>query len=272
MVAMKLLAPNPPQNQLPLFVFLSGMDGSGQLLHRQLEGLGKQFDIRCLALPVDDLSGWDGLVEQAQRLISQARGQAPEQRHRPIYLCGESFGGCLALKLAAHTPELFQRLIVINPASSFSRLPWLYWGSSFASWLPTPLFHLSAVGLVPFLVETERVISPDRDALLRVMQAVTPQATAWRLQLLRHFRLNSIDLSQLKMPVLLVAGGCDRLLPSVQEIQTLARQLPRAQTHFLAKSGHACLLEKEVHLAEILRQHESRLTQTLGSPGSSMLR
>lgn len=262
---MKLLAPNllpnpPNDQQLPLFIFLSGMDGSGQLLHRQLEGLGKQFDIRCLALPVDDLSSWEGLVEQAQQLIAQERGQergqAPENHHRPVYLCGESFGGCLALKLAANQPDLFERVILINPASSFSRLPWLYWGSSVTSWLPAPLFQLSAVGLVPFLVNLERVLAADRDALLRVMQAVTPQATAWRLQLLRHFRLDSIELSQLKMPVLLVAGERDRLLPSVQEVQNMARQLPRAQTHLLPKSGHACLLEKDVHLAEILQQHE----------------
>jgi pimeloyl-ACP methyl ester carboxylesterase len=271
MVAMKLLSPNPPNDQLPLFVFLPGMDGSGQLLHRQLEGLGKRFDVRCLALPVDDVSEWDRLVEQVTQLITQEmaketaqeRSQKQKNSLRPIYLCGESFGGCLALKLAAYRPKLFQRLILINPASSFSRLPWLYWGSSFADWLPTPLFHLSAMGLVPFLVDPERVLSADCDALLRVMQAVTPQAAAWRLRLLRHFRIDSIDLFRLHMPVLLVAGDCDRLLPSSQEIRQIAQQLPMAQTHFLAKSGHACLLEQEVNLGEILQQYESRIAEVV---------
>lgn len=264
---MKLLSPNPPNDRLPLFVFLPGMDGSGQLLHRQLEGLEKRFDVRCLALPVDDLSEWDRLVKRATQLIAQertpARNGIERNSPRPIYLCGESFGGCLAIKLAVHRPQLFQRLILINPASSFSRLPWLYWGSSFTDWLPTPLFHLSAMGLVPFLVETERVSPADRNALLRVMQAVTPQTAAWRLRLLRHFWLDSIDLSRLKMPVLLVAGGCDRLLPSTQEIRHIAQQLPRAQMHLLAQSGHACLLEEDVNLGEILQQHEARMAEAV---------
>jgi pimeloyl-ACP methyl ester carboxylesterase len=275
MVAMKLLSPNPVNDQLPLFIFLPGMDGSGQLLHRQVASLGRHFDLRCLALPVDDQSEWESLVEQVTELIVQERGpetgpeRGPERGlergdlHRPIYLCGESFGGCLALKLAAHRPELFQHLILVNPASSFTRLPWLYWGSPITDWLPEPLFHLSAMGLVPFLIEPERVVAEDRDALLRMMQSVAPQTAAWRLRLLRHFELDSINFSRLTMPVLLVAGGGDRLLPSAQEIQRIAQKLPIVKTHILAQSGHACLLEQDVNLSEILQQYESPIAETV---------
>ncbi len=48
----------------PLFIFLPGMDGTGQLLRPQLAGLRTAFDIRCLSIPSEDLTDWDGLVEQ----------------------------------------------------------------------------------------------------------------------------------------------------------------------------------------------------------------
>lgn len=240
--------PSAPPASRPLFVFLPGMDGSGRLLGRQLEGLGTSFDVRCLSLPVNDLSAWPTLAMRVTRLIAEER----DRTGQPVYLCAESFGGCLALLVALYQPSLLHRLILINPASSFSRLPWLQWGSLFSELLPPPLYGLSALGLEPFLIIPERVTPTDRALLLKTMQSVQPQTAAWRLRLLRSFNLDRERLESLKLPVLLVAGERDRLLPSADEIRRIAERLPQAQTYFLPHSGHACLLEKDVNLGEIL--------------------
>jgi hypothetical protein len=50
------LAPKRLQPQYPLFVFLPGMDGTGQLLRSQTAGLEVAFDVRCLAIPPDDFT------------------------------------------------------------------------------------------------------------------------------------------------------------------------------------------------------------------------
>ena len=160
---LRLLRPKEPEPTRPLLVFLPGMDGTGQLLGTQLDGLEAVFDIRCLSIPSDDLTGWSGLVEQTAALI-QAEGRLGTTR--PVYLCGESFGGCLALKLAAYSPELFDRMILVNPASSFSRQPAMGWGATFVQWLPDPLYRLSTVGLLPFLIAPERVDPQTRRKLL----------------------------------------------------------------------------------------------------------
>jgi len=52
------------QPEYPLFVFLPGMDGTGQLLRSQTAGLEVAFDVRCLAIPRDDLTSWDVLTER----------------------------------------------------------------------------------------------------------------------------------------------------------------------------------------------------------------
>ncbi len=246
---LRFLKPKQSKVNYPLFVFLPGLDGTGQLLTNQLPALEKFFDVRCLSIPADDLSDWTGLVEQTADLI-----QAEQQLalSRPIYICGESFGGCLALKLAAYSLDLFDRMILINPASSFSRQPIMGWGSTVVKWLPTPFYQISTIGLLPFLIASERISPQNRNRLLTAMRSVTAKSAAWRLSLLNDFNLDEIPLNQIPQPVLIMASEADRLLPSVTEADRLVRYLPNARKILLPDSGHACLLERELRLEEIL--------------------
>ena len=91
--ALRLIASRPRTPSRPLFVFLPGMDGSGALLQPQVAGLSTSFDIRCLSIPPNDLSGWEALTEQVAALIRVEQQQHPG---RTTTVCGESFGGCLA--------------------------------------------------------------------------------------------------------------------------------------------------------------------------------
>ncbi|MGB7416904.1 MAG: alpha/beta hydrolase [Thermosynechococcaceae cyanobacterium] len=247
-VPLQFLMPKPLQPNKPLFIFLPGMDGTGQLLRRQLDGLGQCFDIRCLSIPAADLSDWNALAANVVNLIET------EQPQRQVYLCGESFGGCLALKVATVAPTLFHRLVLVNPATAFSRLPWMRLASSVSQFLPSPLYTASAMGLIPFLIAWDRVEASDRNDLFKAMQSVEPQSATWRLNLLRQFDLLKLPLSKVTSPALIITGVKDRLLPSVDEGQRLLSCLPKAQATVLKNSGHACLLEKEVNLHEILHR------------------
>ena len=234
----------------PLFVYLPGMDGTGELLRPQLSGLKASFDIRCLSMPSDDLTGWETLVEQIARLIANEQHQI---QSRPTYICGESFGGCLALQLAASFPSLCQHLILINPATSAAHQPWVSWGASITQRLPPKLYRLSTFGLLPLLIQPQRVSLSNRQALLQAMQSVSPRSAAWRISLLSKFALKTLPLERIIQPVLLLASGADRLLPSVDEAGRLVRHLPNARTVQLPDSGHACLLESEVNLGKLLK-------------------
>jgi len=238
---------------LPLFIFLPGMDGSGALLRYQLPGLMFSFDVRWLSIPPDDSTGWDGLIVQIANLIGMERKHSPS---RSIYLCGESFGGCLALKLAAHFPGLFDRLIVVNPASSASRQPWMSWVASLTQRLPNLLYNLSTLGLLPLLVAPDRVPIARQQELLAAMQSVSLPTAAWRLSMLSQFLLEELPLERITQPVLMLASGADRLLPSVEEASRLEKLLPSSQTVLLPQSGHACLLESELKLIGILKSHQ----------------
>ncbi len=247
------LTPERLQPELPLFIFLPGMDGTGQLFRTQMAGLEVGFDVRCLALSPTDLTSWDELAAQTVALIEQ---ELEHQSDRPVYLCGESFGGCLAMKVALLAPQLLTRLILVNPGSSFAQKPFFSWSSAITSCLPAPLYRLSSVWLMAWLARLERLDPSDRQSLLKAVQSVPQETSVWRLSILSHFAVPEAELRQLKLPVLLIAGGADQLLPSVAEAERLSRSFTNAKVVVLPDSGHACLLEADVKLYEIMQEHD----------------
>ena len=243
------IAPRKVNPDAPLFVYLPGMDGTGKLLQTQSDRLVASFDLRCLSIRTDDYSTWEDLARDTVRLIES---ELASKTNREVYLCGESFGGCLAIKTALAAPNLIKKLILVNPASCLNQLPLLSWGVSIAPWMPTWVHRYSAVGLLPFLVRLNRINDCDRQRLIESMKSVPPRVVNWRLSLLRDFKVTKEQLRSLNMPSLIIAGAADDLLPSVKEAQKLTSLLPKAKSIVLPQSGHACLLETGINLYDIL--------------------
>jgi pimeloyl-ACP methyl ester carboxylesterase len=246
------LTPKQLQPRLPLFIFLPGMDGTGELLRTQTSDLEAGFDVRCLAIPPTDLTNWDDLAKQVI-LLTQA--ELEHNSDRPIYLCGESFGGCLALKVALLAPQLFNRIVLINPASSFRQRPWMGFSAWITNFFPEPVYRLSSAVLLHWLANLERIAPSDRQALLKAVNSVPQKTSVWRLSLLNEFTISEAELKTITAPTLLLAGAGDRLLPSVSEVNRLVAGLPNAKVELLPQCGHACLLEAEMNLYEILKRN-----------------
>jgi pimeloyl-ACP methyl ester carboxylesterase len=90
----------------------------GLILHHK--SLGRVFEVRCLHIPVNDRTPFEGLLQIVENSIKYEHAMSP---NRPIYLIGDSFGGCLALSVAARNPQIDLVLILINPATSFAKTP-----------------------------------------------------------------------------------------------------------------------------------------------------
>ena len=67
----------------------------------------------------DDRSSWDSLTQQVVPLIRDAITASGSQQ--PVTLVAESFGGCLAFRLALAAPELIANMIVVNSATCFDK-------------------------------------------------------------------------------------------------------------------------------------------------------
>jgi pimeloyl-ACP methyl ester carboxylesterase len=248
-----VLSPTPENQHYPLLIYFPGMDSTGELLTSQLPDLRKVFDVRCLQLPPSDRSDWQTLVDEVVGLLEKEKRSHPM---RPIYLLGESFGGCWAVKVALAASGWFDRLILCNPASSFREQTLMAWGSCLLAWMPNFLQPVSAIALLPFLASLHRISPDNRQKLIRAMQSVPAETTSWRLSLLRDFDVTLEQLRSLRQPILAIASGSDRLLPSVQEVQRYIDNCPNAEMVVLPKSGHACLLETETNLYKIMKAHK----------------
>jgi pimeloyl-ACP methyl ester carboxylesterase len=257
------LTPRKLQPDYPLFVYLPGLDGTGKLLRWQTAGLAASFDVRCLVIPRQDLTTWDTL---SKNVIDLIHAELEKSSQRTVYLCGESFGGCLAMKVAVTSPQLFKRIILINPASALKLQPILDWASQLISCVPSSLYDIGSLGLLPFLAALAKIPKDVRHELLKTMRSVPAETLIWRLSLLREFDVIEEELQTLTQPVLLIAGGSDRLLPSDLEVQRLESILPNSKTVILPHSGHACLLESDVNLYKILQNQQFLETYTTTIP------
>jgi pimeloyl-ACP methyl ester carboxylesterase len=89
------------------------------------------------------------------------------------------------------------------------------------------------------------------------------------LSLVREFDVDETQLRRLTQPVMLIASALDRLLPSKTEAQRLVKILSNAQMVVLPYSGHACLLEADINLYNIM-QAENFLDSSVEKIGASV--
>lgn len=243
--------PSPSNPDFPLFVFLPGMDETGkELISIQTAGLETAFDVRCLVIPSDEFISWTHLSEQ---VIALTQAELEKTPRSSVYLGAESFGTCIALKAMLSAPQLFNRIILINSASSFHRVPWLNWGSPLFSWVPQFIYKNSSFLALPFLTSFNQLSPTAHHALLKSVRDAPKKAVMQRITLMRQFDIDEMKLRQLTQPVLLIASEADLILPSVAEAKRLARILPNARVVTVPHKGHACLVEEEVNLLEILQ-------------------
>lgn len=72
--------------------------------------------------PHQDRTDFRGLVAIVAEFLKAEVPSCPPTR--PVYVLGESFGGVLALAVAAECPALVDRLVLVNPATSFKDSLW----------------------------------------------------------------------------------------------------------------------------------------------------
>ncbi|WP_017328020.1 alpha/beta fold hydrolase [Synechococcus sp. PCC 7336] len=226
----------------PPLVYLPGMDGTGDLFYRQARQLASQFEIRNFSFNASPVRSWFHLAESVR------------DRHLadgPAILCGESFGGCLALQVAAQYPDRVAGLIAINSASAFRHNALMWTACHLLRTVPETILNALMEKGLHWLAEIPRLQQEDRQRFLQAMRSVNKKAVLERLHLLQQFDAQTLPLEQFECPTLLLASQRDRILPSVKEARKLARRLPNATLEVLPKSGHACLLERELDLAAI---------------------
>lgn len=106
----------------PIAVYLPGLDGFGISAATQFSDLSHIFELWRLFIDPTDRSSFREIVNGASSFLSELH----KNTSQPITLVGESCGGlfaaAIALKLS--NTKVLQGLVMVNPATSFSRTAW----------------------------------------------------------------------------------------------------------------------------------------------------
>ncbi|GAB2287394.1 hypothetical protein Dimus_021772 [Dionaea muscipula] len=259
-----------PLKDSPLLLFLPGMDGIGLGLIMHHKHLGRAFEVRCLHIPVNDRTPFEGLVKLVGQTVRNEHASSP---NKPIYLVGDSCGGCLALAVASHNPSIDLVLILTNPATSFERSP-LQPFFPLLEAMPEEL-HTAVPYLLSFIMgeplkmamvnvdpfppaQMLQSLSENLTALLprlSVLSDIIPKdALLWKLKLLRSAAAYANSrLHAVKAEVLVLASGKDNMLPSADEARRLSSKLENCQVRGFKDNGHTFLLEDGFSLLSIMK-------------------
>ncbi|KAF1893948.1 hypothetical protein Lal_00003863 [Lupinus albus] len=273
-----------PFKNSPTLLFLPGIDGTGLGLTLHHKALGKAFKVHCLHIPAHDRTPFEGLVKLVEEAIKLEHALSP---NKPIYLVGESLGGCLALAVAARNPAIDLVLILVNPGESmnivsgFVEFVRVFIRSKLQPLLPIlevmpDELHATISFLLGFIIgdpvkmalvnignslpPTEKVeqLSNNLTSLLTYLPEladIIPRDTLlWKLKLLKsassyaNSRLHAV-----KAEVLVLASGEDKMLPSANEAQRLGGLLQNYKVRNFRNSGHTILLEDGIGLLTIIK-------------------
>lgn len=212
--------PQKSKPDCPLLIFLPGLDETGKdLISKQTDSLEVGFDVCCFVVPPEDIDDFDLLAESALALTKAELAQTP---NRSVYLCSESFGSCIALKMLEQAPKLFEKIILVNSASSLHRVPLLDLGSRLFPLTPNFIYKHCSLFALPLLANLNRISARTHQDLSDAMESAPKQTVRQRIAMMREFTLDGNKLRQITQPVLLIGSEKDLILPSVAEAKRLA--------------------------------------------------
>lgn len=274
-----MFTPLPPQSwqrnpeELPILLILPGIDGTGYTAAAQFPALSERFDLKSFFIPVEDRTPLEGLVKILRDYIEEEVSQSPDSR--PIYVLGESFGGILALLLADSCGHLcLNRVVLVNPATSFQSSIWSSALGDVLPQLPAAAYDVVPYAISPFLgnplslartrVNGEEPLASqavqtiaglfDLVPVLDNLKEILPQDTLqWKLKLLQEGSDLVTDalLNRLEHRVLVIVGDADLLIPSEEESERLKRNLRLCSVKVVEGAGHALMQEADISISDI---------------------
>jgi len=229
----------------PFIVYIPGLDGTGQLFIRQIEQLKSEFSVITFPLRNEAPFSYSDLTNDVITILDQ------EGIEKAI-IVGESFGGTIALHFALEHQNRIERLILVNTFPFFRRRLRLKLARLLLPLAFVPLVRKGRDILARPVLLSELVDDKEIEVFLKHSWTHNYKTYMQRLNLISSLDLRS-RLSEIKVPVTIVAAGRDKIIASAKEARFMADQIPNAQIHALPKHGHSCLLSGSFSIASIIK-------------------
>jgi pimeloyl-ACP methyl ester carboxylesterase len=246
----------------PPLLLLHGFAASSYSFHKLVPLLAGHFRVVALDYygfgyterpKTADEFGIDAQLELVRHVMAA-------KRMGPATVLGHSYGGTLALMLAQSDPKLIERLVLISAATEFGEPP---------AWVRSPVLRWAGYPATRLLLSSPaRFREIQRRAYHREEVLTVEVAEAYRERLMieglkeTYFALiegiatggsPALDLARVKLPVLVIAGRHDKIVPP-ESAERLVAALPSAHLLLLEESAHSAPEEEPQAVAEAIRE------------------
>jgi pimeloyl-ACP methyl ester carboxylesterase len=257
------LVAGPPEASETL-LFLHGWGGSKELWWGTMHRLGA--DCRCFALDLPGVGGTP-LSPELETMADFARwvvGVCDRLGLSSVTLVGHSLGGNLAAQVALDFPSRVRRLVLVDAAMDPAHFP------ARARWPLSPQYGMLALRLARWsvwpLAAVGRRISPLHNGGFWIpfarrnhyyLAANTDEAMQSQLRALMSSPQEAERLAALPIPILIVHGGRDDIIP-VAQARSLAASVPHAELSIFPTAHHCPMDADPPAFAQTLRDFLTR--------------
>ncbi|NND73717.1 MAG: alpha/beta hydrolase [Ilumatobacter sp.] len=232
-------------HSMPPVVLVPGIDGTALLFYRQIPTLASRFDVVAFPLPAVDphVMTMESLADDLATLVDEISDCG-------AILCGESFGGALAMTTALRHPAAVRGLVIVN---SFPRI-----AQRIKLRVAPRLLKLMPWGAMPFVrrytsahLHSPHALPEDLHEFRERSKQIDRDAYIRRLEILQEFDIRD-ELHDIDVPTLFLAGDLDRLLPSVHWARYMHQRVGPSRLHVLEGYGHVCLINHDLDLIDFI--------------------
>ena len=234
----------------PMFLLLHGFGASTYSWHAVQEPLGAlgtalAYDRPAFGLTERPLT-WEGINPYStEAQVEIALGLLDAYGAERAILVGNSAGGMLSVHIALLHPERVEALILISPA--------IYTGGG-APAFARPLLRTPQLRRIGPLVTRQLLargeslldsawhdpskVTPEmREGYTRPLRTENWDKALWEMTLATDYPDLAARLGELRLPVLIITGDDDRIVPTADSIR-LAEEIPGATLVVIPNSGH----------------------------------
>lgn len=258
----------PDMGKKQNLLFLPGLDGIGNYSASCVGELNVVFNVWKMATTGEDRSTFMELAAFVMRALEKFDG--------PVILVGESFGGLLAAYVALRAKKgTIDKLILINPATSFDRTNWNVVAPIIASTgVAFPVIGVSALlatavdfaqiqrisskmaSLMTTVDDAVKFMNSSVDNVKYLLNSIPPETLNWRISKWFGIGISVMKdkYSEITTPTLILVGKNDRLLPSSSEGKRLKKVMTGSAKVQVKEFevGHALLEDGFVDFTDII--------------------
>jgi pimeloyl-ACP methyl ester carboxylesterase len=218
----------------PLVLMVHGFRSSARFFRPTMLSLSDRWRVVAPDLPGHgDSETWDPEEDVVEQWVL-LEGFLQEMGLGVMSIIGSSRGGAVALQIAAHRPELVDRLILIAA--------------------PTKPFKVGTLDVKEMLVDKEALT----DDLLREMGRTMMASRGYETARRRAVEEDTLErdlrpiMSQVKAPTFVVWGAEDRTIPVEMGLELLAGIFD-SRMRLIGGAGHVPMLDKPRETAALFR-------------------